>query len=323
MDQPTRVAAAMRRSVDVVIPVFNGALYIGQALHSVLAQDLLPAQIIVVDDGSTDATAQIVQRFSDAPVPVRYHYQPNRGLSAARNAGIRLCTGEYVAFLDADDEWYPHKLASQMELFSRGEWDNLGAVYCRYDAIDAEGCISTRHFIVEPDPLNRGYIFERLLDANLITGSGSGILMRRACFDSVGGFDEEFRACEDWDMWLRLAQAYQFDYVDQKLVRIRMHSQNMQKNSRLIYASLLMFYNKWAAAAFRCGRHTAWRKAIVGNIVRDLPDLDCYRRAEQFLSKEARGYLFHGASGSILPFLLLKIPSIVIIMAKRILRCQE
>lgn len=305
-------------SVDVVIPVYNGAPYIERALRSVLAQDLPPSQIIVIDDGSTDDTAGIVQAVQSS-VPIRYTYQPNRGLSSARNAGIRLSKSSYVAFLDADDEWYPHKLSSQLALFRDSVLENLGAVYCRYDVIDEESRLRTDQFIVEPGPANRGYLFDKIIGANRITGSGSGILVRRACFERVGSFDESLTASEDWDMWLRLAEHYQFDFVPEKLVKIRVHSQNMQRDSIRMYHNSLIFYNKWSASAFRFGHHDEWSNAIVCKIAQDLPGLGSFHLTRRLLDREAKGRLFHDARGSLVLFLLFNAPKILIIIAKRLL----
>lgn len=309
-------------TIDVVIPVYNCERFIVQALESVMCQDYLPVRIIVVDDGSTDRTAALVREVRGA-VPILYHYQENRGLSAARNAGIRLCTSDYVAFLDADDEWAPEKLSSQLKIFIAGGWDNLGVVYCRYIHIDEAGDITNSYHVVEPEPENRGYIFERLLKANMITGSGSGVLVKRSCFERISLFDEELKACEDWDMWLRLSREFQFDYVDRVLVRIRRHPNNMQKDHNHIYRYLFLFYNKWASEACRCGCQSNWRNMMICKIVRDLPDLSSYRLVTQTLSGDAKRCLFIGGDRWIVFFIVLKAPSLLILALQRLLRWKH
>lgn len=306
------------RSVDVVIPVYNGAPFIEKALRSVLEQDLPPARIIVVDDGSTDATASIVKGVR-GEVPISYLYQENGGLSSARNAGIRVCRSRYVAFLDADDEWYPDKLSRQVALFEAGRFPELGAVYCRYDIIDESSTVRHDCHVVEPDPENRGDIFERILAANKVTGSGSGILVLREALEQVGFFDEKLSACEDWDMWLRLAERYQFDFVPEKLVKIRRHGENMQKDDSRMFVNSLIFYNKWSAAAFRAGHHAAWSNAIVCRIAQELPRCASLRLTLGVLEPEVRRRLFHAAGGSLPLFLLLKAPTVLIIVLKRLL----
>ncbi|QWV99040.1 glycosyltransferase family 2 protein [Geomonas nitrogeniifigens] len=305
-------------SVDVVIPVYNGAPYIERALRSVLEQDHPPTRIIVVDDGSTDATADIV-RGVRGEVPIRYFHQENGGLSSARNAGIRLCSSRFVAFLDADDEWYPDKLSRQLALFRESSFPHLAAVYCRYDIIDEGSVVRHDCHVVEPDPENRGDIFQRILAANLVTGSGSGILVLREALGEVGFFDETLSACEDWDMWLRLARRYQFDYVDGKLVKIRRHGSNMQKDDTRMFVNSLTFYNKWSEEAFRAGHHRAWSNAVVCRIAQELPRLDSLRLTRSLLEPQARRFLFNATGGSLPLFLLLRTPTVLIIVLKRML----
>lgn len=305
-------------SVDVVIPVYNGALFIEKALRSVLEQDHPPARIIVVDDGSTDATAEIV-RSVRGMVPIRYFHKENGGLSSARNAGIRLCQSRFVAFLDADDEWYPDKLSRQLALFRESSFPHLAAVYCRYDIIDEASALVDDAHIVEPDPENRGDIFRRILAANLVTGSGSGILVLREALETVGLFDEKLSACEDWDMWLRLAKRYQFDYVPGKLVKIRRHGLNMQKDDTRMFVNTLTFYNKWAVDAFDAGHLESWSNVIVYRFARELPRLDSLRLVSRLLEPGTRRLLFRPAGGSLPLYLMLRAPAVLIIVLKRML----
>lgn len=321
MPNKDNAAAALSASVDVIIPVYNCERFIRQALASVVSQDYAPNKIIVVDDGSTDATAALVQGFV-SPVPIQYLYKSNGGPNSARNAGMAHSTSDYLAFLDADDEWFPEKLSRQLQLFESGELHDLAAVYCQYLVIDDGGQICPDAFIVALDPANRGRIFDRLLAANTITGSASGIMIRRECLDRVGEFDESLRGGEDWDMWLRLAQQYQFDYVAEKLVKIRRHSSNAQRDSLLMFRNSLMFYNKWSASAVRFGHHVVWRNVIVSKIARDLPSLESYRLTGRILSEETRGHLFQRAAGSIILFILSKGWSVFTGEAKRILRLR-
>lgn len=305
-----------RCPVDVVIPVYNGAPFIEKALRSVLDQELLPERIIVVDDGSTDDTAVIV-RGVRGEVPICYLHKENGGLSSARNAGVRACTARYVAFLDADDEWCPNKLTEQLALFEGSGFPDLAAVYCRYDVIDENSNPVRECHIVEPDPGNRGAIFERLLAGNVITGSGSGILVKREALLAVGDFDETLSACEDWDMWLRLARQYRFDYVAEKLVSIRRHGANLQKDKVLMFENALAFYNKWSEAACRYGQHSAWGDTIAWRIACDLPDPGTFLVARRVLNKETKRRLF--PCGSIVLGMLRNARSILILFAQRLL----
>jgi glycosyltransferase involved in cell wall biosynthesis len=222
------VSIAVHTEVDVVIPVYNGARFLAAAIESVLAQTLPPRRLIVVDDGSCDESAQIARRYACGAVELVVVQKPNGGLSSARNAGIARCRSELVALLDADDVWAPHKLARQVARFAESELSDLGVIYCSYDDIDEHG----QPLLNFPSmPLTRGLrgrIRRRLFRGNLVAGSGSAVLVRRACLERVGGFDERLPSSEDWEMWLRLAEHYAFDYVDEVLVHLRRHGGSMQ-----------------------------------------------------------------------------------------------
>ena len=217
-----------RPEIDVVIPVYNGARFLGAAIESVLAQTLAPRRLIVVDDGSRDESAAIARSYAGGATEVLVVQKANGGLSSARNAGLARCRSELVALLDADDVWVPQKLARQAARFAESELAELGVIFCAYDDIDEQG-------EPLPDfgsmPLTRGLrgrIKRRLYRGNLVSGSGSAVLVKRACFERVGGFDESLPSCEDWEMWLRLAEHYTFDYVDAVLVHLRRHGGSMQ-----------------------------------------------------------------------------------------------
>lgn len=230
--------------IDVVIPVYNGAAYLRQALDSVTAQTCPPRSIIVIDDGSTDQTPHICQEYRGA-VPLIYHRQENRGLSAARNAGWKKSDAPYIAFLDSDDVWEPGKLAAQVVLWQSSPLADLVLVYCGYSLIDTTGkTIHPAHLpIVQPKL--RGRVFQDLLPKNTISGSGSGVIIRREALERVGGFDESLRALEDWDMWLRLAEIGSFDFVPEDLVAIRTHQAGMQHDSERMMNATLNFLNLW------------------------------------------------------------------------------
>ncbi len=231
--------------IDVIIPVYNGKEFILKALQSVAAQTLLPASIIVVDDGSTDDTYAILSEYAkESKIKIQIIQQENKGLSAARNIGIKNSIEEFIAFLDADDEWLPSKLEEQVLIFKHSNLENLGIVYCGYELIDKNNNLLKKNTL-KIDPSIRGKIFEKILPANKIISSGSGVLIKKECFKKVGYFDESLKACEDWDMWLRLSQEYEFDYSNKILVKIRQHHQNMQKNKDFMLVNLITFYNKW------------------------------------------------------------------------------
>jgi glycosyltransferase involved in cell wall biosynthesis len=167
----------------------------------------------VIDDGSTDDTRQVAGSFGDR---IRYVYQSNRGQSNAKNHGIAVSSGEFIAFLDGDDRWRPGKLARQVTLLAKHP--EVAVVFGRASTFDH---LRGRH-PARPSSgycLHRGMVLDRLLVQNFIPFSSS--VVRRACLASVGGFDESLRVAEDYDLWLRLAIDHAFEYVDDVLVDYR------------------------------------------------------------------------------------------------------
>ncbi len=197
----------MRPSVSVVIPTFNRCRLLRRAVASVLAQTQPTDEIIVVDDGSTDGTREMVAEQFPAAI---YRFQPNAGVSAARNRGIRVAAGQWIAFLDSDDEWRPAKLERQLAALER----HPDYLLCHCDEIWYR---AGRR--VNPGRRHKkagGWIFDRCLPLCAI--SPSAALVRRSVFDEVGLFDESLEACEDYDFWLRFCARFPVLYVDEPLV---------------------------------------------------------------------------------------------------------
>ena len=212
-------------AVDVVIPVRNGARYLARCLDSLMAQTRPVRSAIVVDDGSTDATPDILADYRRRwPELAVVRIEPS-GLAHARNVGIRMCCAPFVAFLDSDDVWVERKLERQMELFARSD-PGIGFVHCGYYSIDAEGNVIQLEEIV---PCRRDDPFRALLiEGNVVSGSASAVIVRRSLLERVGGFDESLSFGEDWDLWLRLAELSGLDFVSDALVAIRVHDDSMQ-----------------------------------------------------------------------------------------------
>jgi glycosyltransferase involved in cell wall biosynthesis len=196
--------------VSTVIPAYNCAGFIADSITSALNQSYEPVEVIVVDDGSVDGTRDVVRSFGRG---VRLLERVHGGPAAARNTAIAAARGELVAFLDADDLWKPHKLATQVPLF---ENPAVGLVYSNFDYIDANGrLIRTRL-----GRWYRGRIFREVMRHGLIwTGT---VVARREVFKRVGGFDESMPLAEDWDMWLRVSAFYEIDYDIRTLSSYRM-----------------------------------------------------------------------------------------------------
>lgn len=197
----------MPTSVGVVIPTFDRAHTLGRALDSVFAQTLLPQQVIVVDDGSNDATAKLVAGYPE----VECLQWENRGVSAARNLGIRQCDCDWIALLDSDDEWLPEKLEVQFE--AREKHPEYRLIHCD------EFWIRNGRRV---NPANRhrkrgGWIFEYCLPLCVI--SPSAAVIEKSLLIDAGGFNEQLPACEDYDLWLRICSRHPALYVDQPLLR--------------------------------------------------------------------------------------------------------
>jgi glycosyltransferase involved in cell wall biosynthesis len=196
--------------VTVVIPTFNRAHCIARAIGSVERQTYRSLEIIVVDDGSSDGTAEVVQNLRCVRPLTFLRLNPNQGAAAARNRGIAAARGDYVAFLDSDDEWHPRKLERQLEALSeRGP--EFGACYTAIVSYDDAGRLRGLSRAVEEGDIERP-----LLTHNLV-GSTSAVIVRRALLDAIGGFNPTLRSCQDWDLWLRLARLTRFACVPEIL----------------------------------------------------------------------------------------------------------
>ncbi|MEJ2216106.1 MAG: glycosyltransferase [Gemmatimonadota bacterium] len=184
--------------VSVIVPAYQQRRWVAEALDSVLAQTYPRIEVIVVDDGSTDGTGDLVRdRFGDA---VRVVRQANQGLAAARNAGLALARGELIQFLDADDRLAPDKIALQVQaLAGHPEYD---VAYCDY-AFFPDTPPRARRGVPTPPAEGSGELLERLLEGNFIASHAA--LLRRTALRDVGGFDPALRGAEDYDLWLRLA----------------------------------------------------------------------------------------------------------------------
>ncbi|OGV63250.1 MAG: hypothetical protein A3K19_12980 [Lentisphaerae bacterium RIFOXYB12_FULL_65_16] len=209
--------------VSVVIPCYNAAAFIGEAVGSALMQTMRDLEVIVVDDGSTDDTADIVRGIDDARV--QYIFQENASQAMARNAGIGVARGEFVAFLDADDRWYPEKLAKQMPLFTTPD---VGLVCCQFDIADPEGTVVTRG----RQRLHRGRVLAQLLLDNFVCCSS--VVVRSSLLHGEHRFRAGRKGVEDWDLWLRLAMRSQFDFVEEALLGYRAHPGSVSRNLDLI-----------------------------------------------------------------------------------------
>ncbi len=208
-------------AVSAVIPVHNGAAHVAEAIASVLSQTRPPVECLVIDDGSTDATADVVREFGDQ---VAYVRQSREGVSAARNRGAQLARAGLVAFLDHDDVWLPAKLERQVEaLEARGATLAL----CAVEVVDGRGDpLGTKRVRAREDLLAGMLMF----DGTETVSCGSAGLLRRADLLRIGGFDPALSVSADWDLLFRLLLGDVVAYVDEPLVCYRVHGSNMSRD---------------------------------------------------------------------------------------------
>jgi glycosyltransferase involved in cell wall biosynthesis len=207
--------------ISVIIPAYNQAKFLSAAVDSVLAQTYRDYEIIVVDDGSTDSTAEVAKQYGDQ---VRYLYQDNLGLAGARNTGIRAARGEYIGLLDSDDIWLPEYLRTMKNLAS--QHPEAVVFFCAARCMDMEGIDLTQE-VGRRSPSSKD-LYHQLIRANFIIPST--VLMRQAPVRSAGLFDPRLRSCEDWDLWLRLLPQQSFVGIPDALVRYRIHGSSLSAN---------------------------------------------------------------------------------------------
>jgi len=211
-------------SVSAIITTYNYARFLPAAIESVLGQTHLPDEIIVVDDGSIDDTAEVVSRYADRGV--RYVYRQNGGAGASRNTGIRESRGGLVAFLDADDRWLPQKIALQVGHFERHPSVGMvtGSECHVYES-------SGERMLVRRRPVGSAFLYPGILVENKI-GNPSIAMVRRNCFETVGLFDETMPLGQDWEMWIRIAHRYSVGVVDAVLILFTRHGNSLTTNKR-------------------------------------------------------------------------------------------
>ncbi len=249
--------------VSVIIPAYNADKFITKALDSVFAQTYRPIEIIVIDDGSTDETVELVKNYKkNNLVPMAYAnkeitqincadinliclYQENRGPSKARNTGIKAAKGEYIALLDADDLWTPAKLEKQMKYMITHPEISLvfGDMMVFEKERDLKESALKRNG--QPECDEKGMVlnaFNKLLERNYI--STGTVLLKKDCFKSLGYFDESIKYAEDYDLWLRISLMFEIGYIPEIFRLKRIHDSNISKNQIQFYFSRIYSLRK-------------------------------------------------------------------------------
>jgi len=213
----------MNPKISIIIPTYNQASLLPRAIKSVLNQTFKDFELIIVDDGSTDDTKMIVDSFSKNDFRIKYIWQKNSGSpSKPRNTGIKHSRGMYICLLDSDDQWLAEKIEKQIKLFENSK-KHLGLVSCNTLIID-EKSNKTRRYII---PRYRKTL-EKLLSSNFIFGPSS-VMIPKKIFDDIGLFDENFKYTDDYDMWIRISQKYNFDFVPEFLLKYYIHDSSITR----------------------------------------------------------------------------------------------
>ena len=221
--------------VSAVLPVHNGSAYVAEAIRSILGQTRPPIECLVIDDGSTDGTGEIVRQFGR---DVAYVRQDRSGVSSARNHGAALAHSALVAFLDHDDVWLPTKLERQLETFAASR---ATITLCALDVVDERGTVR-RTMRLRP----RGDLITGMLtfDGTETVSCSSAGLIRREQLLKIGGFDPALSVSADWDLLFRMALAGAPAYVDEPLVRYRVHGSNMSNDIAAIERDMTYAFRK-------------------------------------------------------------------------------
>lgn len=206
--------------VSVIIPAYNAAKFIAKTIESVLSQTYKNIEVLVIDDGSQDATAEIVRSIAQKDSRVVLLQQENSGVAAARNLGIDKSKGEFIAPIDADDIWYPQNLEKQVQCILQAE-PSVGLVYSWSVDINEQDKLTGDFRSAKIE----GNVFTTLLCHNFL-GNASSTLIRRSCVEKIGGYNTQLKAqdaqgCEDWDFYLRIAEHYQFKVVPEFFIGYR------------------------------------------------------------------------------------------------------
>jgi glycosyltransferase involved in cell wall biosynthesis len=271
----------MRPKVSVIIPAYNSEAYLSEAIDSVLNQTVVPLDVIVVDDGSADDTPRILEPYRER---IRVIVQENKGPSAARNRGIEAAAGDLIAFLDADDVWLPEKLEKQLACLEAHP--RAGLVHSAV----IRGAPGREETFGSDDPERRivGNCYHRLFDRCGIMISS--VVVRRECLVRVGGFDEEIRrpTTEDYDLWFRIARHHEIAYVEEPLVRYRLHDSNASKQTLAMTEGVLFVVRKALDADPDLARSLG--RAVVNNRLFELIFEIGYLHHDAGRTAEARSY---------------------------------
>ncbi len=220
----------MKKSlVSIITPVYNGQDFLDRSIKSVLAQTYENWELFLIDDGSSDNSVQIIENYLEDNRIKLLRNESNSGIPTTRNKGIENSTGEFIALLDQDDEWLPHKLEKQVSRFLEID-DSFGLIYSNVEVRTDQGILSDQKKEIEPEASIQSNL-ELMLSRNLITSPTA--MVKRKALEEVGLFDESIRwGGDDYDLWIRIAHKFKFDYIDEVLCIRHEHQQNYSADKK-------------------------------------------------------------------------------------------
>ena len=235
----------VHEKVSIIIPTYNRAKLLTEAVRSLQQQTYENIEIIIVDDCSTDDTAQAVEKLDDGRI-IYVKHDVNKGGSEARNTGIKHATGDYIGFLDSDDQWQSDKLERQLAVFR--ENPDFGIVYTGMKVYQGS------YLVKEVIPKYQGDLLTKLIESNCIYTTSS-ILVKKEVLEEVGGFDSSLPSCQDWDFYLRLAQVSRFGFVEDSLVLYYLHpGDRISTNHEAVVNGHLQIYEAYKELAKAQGK---------------------------------------------------------------------
>jgi glycosyltransferase involved in cell wall biosynthesis len=262
--------------VSVIIPNYNHARYVSDAINSVLNQSYRNIEIIVVDDGSADNSREVIERFSEK---VQYIYQENAGLSAARNTGIQASRGVLIGVLDADDMYETAFVSTLVAALNSSS--SADGIYCGYQFVDQENNLLPQ---VESRSILSEDLYEAMLDGNFFVPES--VFLYRYVYDDIGLFDEALRACEDWDVWLRVTKKYRVIHAPEILTRHRILAGSMSTDPLRMLTARLSVLKKHVGDEPLTGGSSivnrAYGRAYLGSCIEYMQYRDSYHAYECF-----------------------------------------
>lgn len=269
----------MEPMVSIIVPTYNRENVIERALGSILRQSYESYEVIVVDDGSTDHTADVVRKIQDDRI--RYIALPeNQGVAHARNVGIREAKYDYIAFLDSDDEWLPDKLMLQMKKMLDAP-KGVGLVYCRMGGLQRDGkdryLCPSRDF---RDAVLEGNMFELLLWRNVI--GTPAVLARKECLEQAGGFKETLHCLEDWELFLRVAREWEIGFVDEVLVEVNKSERSVSTNAPWYLIARCYMVSRYRQEMKASGSYDV----IVTEILNKAKENNLYEEIKELLTRD-------------------------------------